>query len=102
MALVEFDHVGVERPLRQKLDVAELVRLLVEHVDKSGADPLALFFGVGDAGELRQKQLAGIAMNQRDIVMPAKQLDDLLGLAGTQHAGIDKDAGQLVADRLVQ
>ncbi len=78
------------------------MRLLVEHVDKGGADPLALFFGVVDAGEPRQKQLAGIAMNQRDVVMAAEQIDHFLRLASTQKAGVDKDAGQLVADRLVQ
>ena len=102
MALVELDHVGVERPLCQKLDVAELLRLLIEHVDKGGADPLALFFGVGDPGEPLQEQIAGVAMDQRDVVMPAEQVDDLFGFAGAQQAGVDKDAGQLVADRLVQ
>ncbi len=34
--------------------------------------------------------------------MAAEQVDDLLGLAQAQHPGIDKDAGQLVADRVVQ
>ena len=102
VALVELDDVGIERPLREEIDAAELLRLLVEHVDKGGADDLALFLGVGDAGELRQEQLAGIAMDQRDVVMAAEQVDDLLGLAGAQQAGVDKDAGQLVADRLVQ
>ena len=96
------DHIGIERSLGEKLDIAQFLRLLVEHVDKDGADPLALFFGIGDAGELGQKQIAGIAMNERDVVVTAEQVDDLFGLAGAQQAGIDKDAGQLVADRLVQ
>ncbi len=102
IALVELDHVGVERSLRQKLDIAELLRLLVEDVDKGSADPLALFLGVGDPGEPLQEQIAGVAMDQRDVVMPAEQVDDLLGFAGAQQAGVDKDAGQLVADSLVQ
>ncbi len=102
IALVELDHIGIERPLGEKLDITQFLRLLVEHVDKDGADPLALFFGIGDAGELGQKQIAGIAMNERDVVVTAEQVDDLFGLAGAQQAGIDKDAGQLVADRLVQ
>ncbi len=102
VALVEFDHIGVQRPLGEKFDVAELVRLLVEHVDKAGADPLALFFGVGDAGEPGQKQVAGVAMNERNVVVAAEQLDHLLGLAGAQQSGVDEDAGQLVAHRLVQ
>jgi hypothetical protein len=41
-------------------------------------------------------------MDQRDVVMPAEEAHDLLGLARPQQAGIDKDAGQLVADCLVQ
>ena len=61
-------------------------RLLVEHVDKGGADRLALFLGVGDAGELGKKQIAGVAMDERDVVMAAEQVDDLLGLAGAQQA----------------
>ena len=34
--------------------------------------------------------------------MAAEQINDLLGLARAQHSGVDKDAGQLVANRLVQ
>ena len=34
--------------------------------------------------------------------MAAEEVHDLLGLARPQQAGVDKDAGQLVADRLVQ
>src|SRR5208282_6187386 len=39
------DHVGIEGALRQKLDAAKLGGLLVEDVDKGGADRLALVFG---------------------------------------------------------
>ena len=96
------DHVGVEGSLRQELDIADLLRLFVEDVDERGADRFALFFGVGDAGELFEEQVARVAMDQRDVVMAAEQVDDLLSLARPQQAGIDEDAGQLVADRLVQ
>src|ERR1700730_16061147 len=96
------DYIGVEGALRQELDIADLVRLFVEDVDKGGADRLALLFGVGDAGELFEEQSARIAMDQRDVVMPAEEAHDLLRLARPQQAGIDKDAGQLVADRLVE
>ena len=102
MSAHRLDHIGIERSLREKLGAAEFLRLLVEHVDEGGADPLALFLGVGDAGQPGQKQLAGIAVDQRDVVVAAEQVDHLFSLAGAQQAGIDKDAGQLVADRLVQ
>src|SRR6516225_1703498 len=41
-------------------------------------------------------------MHERDVVVATEEIDDLLCLAGAQQAGVDKDAGQLVADRLVQ
>ena len=40
-------------------------------------------------------------MDQRDVEMAAKQRDDLLALIQTHQTVIDVDAGQLVADRLV-
>ena len=57
--------------------------------------------GVGDAGELAEEQIAGVAVDQRDVVVTAEQADDLLGLAHAQQAGVDKDAGEALADRLV-
>ena len=97
-----FDHVRIESALRQKLDIAQFPRLGVEHVDKDSTDPFALFFGVGNPFEHRQKQLAGVAMNKRDVKVAPEKVDYLVRLAQTQQAGIDKDAGQLVVDRLVQ
>ena len=88
--------------MRQELDIADLVRLFVEDVDEGGADRLALFFRVSNSAELFEEKPARIAMDQRDVVMAAEEADDLLRLARPQQAGIDKDAGQLVADRLVQ
>ena len=40
-------------------------------------------------------------MDQRDVEMAAEQPDHLLALAGPHQAVVDEDAGQLVADRLV-
>ena len=77
------------------------LRLRVEHVDKGGADDLALLLGVGDPGELAEEQFARVAVDQRDVVMAAEQAHDLLGLAQAQQAGIDEDAGEPLADRLV-
>ena len=42
-----------------------------------------------------------INVDQRDVVVIAEQGDDLLGLVLAQQAGVDEDAGELVADRLV-
>jgi hypothetical protein len=40
-------------------------------------------------------------MDERDVVVVAEQRDDLFGLAQTHQAMVDEDAGELVADRLV-
>src|SRR5450631_2107727 len=40
-------------------------------------------------------------MIERNIVMAAKQANDLLRLAQTQQAVVDKNAGQTLADRLM-
>ena len=72
-----FDHVGIERALRQEIGAAELRRFLVEHVDEGGADDLALLLGIGDAGELAEEQSRRVAMHERDVVMVAEQRHDL-------------------------
>src|SRR6185437_5919773 len=94
--------VGIERALRQEIGPAEFFRFLVEHVDEGSADDLALLFGVFDSGELAKEQIARVAMHQRNVVVAAEQFDDFLGFTLPQQAVIDEDAGELVADRLVQ
>src|SRR6516165_6448829 len=96
------DHIGIKCPLRQELDIAELVRLLIEDVEEGRADRFALLLGIGDPSELCEKQPARIAMDQRNVVVTAEKAHDLLRFAGSQQTGVDKDAGQLVADRLMQ
>jgi hypothetical protein len=44
-----FDHVGVDRALRQPFGVAELGGLGLEHLDELATDDLALLLRVGDA-----------------------------------------------------
>ena len=101
-----FDHVGIERALREKVRRAtaiggDLLRLFVEDIDEQLADDLALLFRLLNAIERFQERLARIDMDERDVVMAAKQRDDLLGLALAQQPMIDEDAGEPVADRLM-
>ena len=65
--------------------------------------PMILRFSSGslDAGERVEERLARIDMDERDVVVAAKQRDDLLRLAQAQQAVIDEDAGEPVADRLM-
>ncbi len=87
--------------MRQEIDLADLLGLGVEHIDEQLADHLALHLGVGDAVQRIEEARGGIDRDQRDVVMAAEQLDDLLRLVLAQQAVIDEDAGELIADRLV-
>ena len=65
--------------------------------------PMRLRFSSGsvDAGEAREEALLGVDVDERHLEVVAEGLDDLLGLVLAQQAVVDEDAGQLVADRLV-
>ena len=95
------DHIGIERALCQEIRAADPGGFLVEHLDKFAADKLALLLRVGLASQPLHKARLGIDHHQRDIIMVAEQSLDLLALVQPQQAMVDKDAGQLVADRLV-
>ena len=48
-----------------------------------------------------EEAVAFVGVDQGDVVVVAEEGDDLLGLAGAHQPGVDEDAGELVADRLV-
>ena len=58
--------------------------------------------GSVDAGEQRQVAFFGLHVDQVDVELVAEDVHDLLGLVEPQHAVVDEDAGQLIADRAVQ
>ena len=53
----------------------------LEHVDKRRADDFALGLRVVDPVQPAKEQLAGVVVDQRNVVMAAKQAHDLLGLS---------------------
>src|SRR5690606_25429338 len=95
------DHVRVKRTLGQELGPAELARLLLEHIYEEPPDRLALGFGVAHAFERAQERILGPHMHERDVVVLPEQRYDLVGLSLPQQAVVDKDAGELVIDGLV-
>jgi len=95
------DHVGIERALGEEVGAAELSRLGLEHVDEQPADRLALELGVGNAVERVKERVRRVGMDERDVVVLAEHLGDLGRLVQAHQAMIDQDAGELVADRLV-
>ncbi len=87
--------------MREKRGALDLGGLGVEDVDEQLADRLALGFRIGDAGQGAQEHVLGIHVDQRDVVVVAEQRHDLRRLVLAQEARVDEDAGQLMADRLV-
>ena len=62
---------------------------------------LRLVSGSRDAVERAEEQVLLVGVDQRHVVVVAEHRHDLLRLALPQQAVIDEDAGELVADRLV-
>src|SRR3546814_9992062 len=85
-----FDHVGIERALREKFGAADLLGFVFKDIDEGLADELALGLGVRHAREPVQEQRLGIHMNERDVVMATEQADDLIGLTGAHQPVIDE------------
>ena len=54
------DHIRVDRALRQEAHAAQLLRLLVEHIDEGAADDLALVFGIRHTREGREEARPGV------------------------------------------
>ena len=101
-----FDHVRIERALRQKIGrtfsvTCDFLGLALEHVDEQFADGLALFLRIVDAFERLEEKILGGDMHQRNVVVAAKQSDDALAFTEPQQPVIDEDASELIADRLV-
>ena len=87
--------------MRQEGRAPNLPRFGFEHIDEQLADGLALDFGVAHAGQPVEEQRRGIHMDQRNIVGLAEQAHYLVGLALAHQTVVDEDAGQLLADRLM-
>ena len=83
------DHVGIERALRQEIRAADLARLGLEHVDEQLADDFSLFLRVGLARQRAEELRRRVHVHQRDVVVAAEQVDDLLALVEPQ-AGHDR------------
>ena len=101
LGAARLDHVRVERPLDEEAGLADLVRLLLEDADELLADDAALLLGLGHALEPREEAVGGVDVHERDVEVPLERLDHLRRLVLAHQAVVDEDAGQLVADRLV-
>lgn len=74
---------------------------VVEDGDELVADDLALGFGVGNACQAREEALAGVDGDDVEAKLLAHGGLDLFELIFAEDAVVDEDAGQAVADSLV-
>ena len=72
------------------------------HIDKGFADDLALSLGIGFSSEGGQESVLGVDANHLHAEMLGEGCHDLVALVLTQQAIVDKHAGELVANGLMQ
>ena len=96
------DHVGIKRALREEFRFAGAFGGRFENFDERFADDLAFALRVGHAFEPLQEQLRGVLVLQFDLEMPPENLAHDLRFASAQHAVVDENAGELVANGFVQ
>ena len=97
-----FDHIGVKRALREEFGILNRVGVFLEHVNEQPPDGFAFDLGVAHAFQLTKKQVGFVGMDQVDVVVIAEHGHDLFSLVLAQQPVIDKDAGELIANRLMQ
>ena len=97
-----FDHVGVNRALREPVNAFEFVRFLIEDIDEQAADDLALIFGVTNTLERIEEAIRGIHANHIDMHMLGKGLHDLVALVMAHQTMVNEYTNELIPDRLVQ
>ena len=93
-----FDDVGVQRALRQKIDLAEFCRLLLEDVDERRADNLPLLLRIDDPSQAIEETRRRIDEHKRQVE-PFEPLANLIGFVEPQNAVVDENARQLLTDR---
>ena len=98
---VALDDVGIDRPLGQERDAAELGRLALEDADEEAADDLALALGRGHALEGGDELVGGVDAADIEVELRPEPVHEAVELALAQQAVVDEDAGQAPADGLV-
>ena len=92
---------GYSVPCTRNRAVREPARRFLEDSDEELADRLALVLGVGDARKALEEPVGGFHVHQLDALVAMEGVDDLLALARTHESGVDVDASELRAHRLV-
>ena len=88
-------------PCTRKPASSTISRDLFEDADERLADDLALVLRVLDPVQRAEEPVGRLHVDEVDLELAAERLLDLLGLAQAEEPGVDEDARELVADRLV-
>src|SRR5213594_1758107 len=96
------DYVGVKRALRQKLRLARALACGLEDLDEGFADDFAFALGIGYAAQLFQEERRSVLVLELDVKVAAEDLLHDFRFAGAEQPVVDENAGELVADGLVQ
>ncbi len=99
--LTALDNVRVNRALREVVQLAELFGFRLEYFQEVTADNLALRFGVGNALQILIEDFAGVGRNQTHGESVREDVHNLLGFAFAHEAVVNVDAGQAVANGLI-
>ena len=94
--------IGENRTLAQELNLAELLGFLFENAHKLGTDDLAFEFRLDNAFRLVEEALLGVHADKIDAELALEHLLDLLTFVEAHIAVIDENAGELLADRLLE
>ena len=95
------NHIRIERALREKFCVFDLLGLGVENIDESRADDFTFTLWIAHPFQLVEEGIFGVHMDEVNLIMFLKQIDDLIALALTHHARIHIDTGQLITNRFM-
>ena len=102
VTLAALNHVGVDRPLGQSMDLAQVLCLLLKHPDEFFSDDFPFSLRVPDAGQLLQKTFPGVHPDQPDAEAVLEGLFHKISLALPQQTVVHKDADQVLPDGPVQ
>jgi hypothetical protein len=96
-----FDDVGIEGSLGEEFGVADFFHGVFEDFDEGASDDFAFAFGFGDAFEALEEEASGVFVVELDFEVLAEDFADDAGFAVAEDAVVDEDAGELVADGLM-
>lgn len=102
LAETALNDVGINRPLHEEIDLADLLRFGFKNTDEFLTDDLALLLRFCHSLEFFIETLLGVDADKVQVVRAfrAEHGLDLVSLVLSEEAVIDKDARQLLADRL--